>query len=184
MNNATPQTQTDAPSTIHPWEAAGLGKAPFRWLGVSRKVGPVRTVLADGTTLEQGAPGQPMGSCAFCGMGIAECHEIKGACGALFIVGCDCVRRVYAAGDRVLTQAETASRKLRNEAARARAACKAEQVEAELTRLLADEPTRARLAALPGPEFGTMLEHADWMARRAGATGRAKVLQTVQAALA
>jgi hypothetical protein len=172
------------PSTVHPWERAGLGKAPFFYLGVSEKRGPIVIEQRDGTTLTIGSEGQPMGSCAYCGLGIAECHHVRSSDGKKFTVGCDCIRRVYG-DDRapVRAKAEAASRKLRNAAAKARRAAKSTTEQAELDALLADEGTRAKLAALPGPRFGTLLEHAEFMARKAGAAGRARALKAIRAAL-
>lgn len=78
--------------TLHPFESAGLGKAPFRYVGVEHKVGPV--MLADGIT-QVGAPGQPMGTCDYCLQGIANCYRIRSADGKDFVVGCDCVEKLY-----------------------------------------------------------------------------------------
>lgn len=184
LATTTLTAETLEPSTVHPWERAGLGKAPFAYLGCRRLVGPIRIAQPDGTVLEIGAEGQPMGTCAYCSQGIAECHSVRSADGKRFIVGCDCIGRVY--GDErapVRAKAEAASRKLRNAAAKARRDAKAEAEQAELAALLADEATRSRLAALPGPKFGTLLEHAEFMAKRAGATGRAKALKAIKAAL-
>lgn len=183
--NATTLASTDTTdsSTVHPWERAGLGKAPFQYLGVRRLVGPLRFAQPDGTMLEVGAPGQPMGTCAFCLQGIAECHSVKSADGKRFIVGCDCIARVNGEHEPVRAKAEAASRKLRNAAAKARRDAKATTERGELEALLSDEVARAKLAALPGPKFGTMLEHAEWMARKAGAAGRGRVLKAVRAAL-
>jgi hypothetical protein len=181
--NATTTLTADT-STVHPFERAGLGKAPFRYLGCRRLVGPLRFAQADGTVLEVGAEGQPMGTCSFCSQGIAECHSVKSADGKRFTVGCDCIARIH--GDErtpLRSAAEAASRKLRNAAAKARRDAKATTEQVELAALLADEAARAKLAALPGPKFGTMLEHAEFMATRAGATGRAKALKAVKAAL-
>lgn len=185
MSNAAHDTAK--PEMIHPWEARGLGKAPFRWVGVSNRVGPIRIAQADGTTLEIGGPGQPMGTCAYCLQGIVECHEIRSADGQRFIVGCDCVRRVSEKGDRVLTQAEQASRKLKNAKAQKRRDAKADAVESELATLLADEAVRARLAALPSDhdwkakQGGTLLADLEWLLKRAGAQGRAKALARIKA---
>jgi hypothetical protein len=171
-------------STVHPWERRGLGKAPFAYMGISYRVGPIRIPHPDGTVLEVGAEGQPMGTCAYCMQGIAECHEVRSTDGKRFIVGCDCIARVYG-DDRapLRAKAEAASRKRRNAAAKARRAAKATSVQAELEALLADEATRERLAALPGPKRGTLLERAEWLMRHAGATGRAKLLTELEAAL-
>lgn len=79
------------PAKQHPFEAAGLGLAPFRCIGAETRVGPIR--LPGG--IEVGAPGQPMGTCDFCGTGIAECYVIRSSDGKQFIVGCDCVAKTY-----------------------------------------------------------------------------------------
>ena len=172
------------PSGVHPWERAGLGKAPFAYLGVSESRGPIRIRNNDGTETLIGSEGQPMGSCAYCLQGIAECHHVRSADGKKFTVGCDCIRRVYG-DDRapVRAKAEAASRKLRNRAAKARRDAKATTEQGELAALLADEGTRAKLAELPGPRFGTLLEHAEFMAKKAGAAGRARALKAIKAAL-
>jgi hypothetical protein len=186
--NATMTTETET-TTVHPWERAGLGKAPFRWLGVRHLVGPIRIAQADGTTLEIGAPGQPMGSCAYCAQGIAECHSIKSADGKVFMVGCDCVRRASEPGDPVLKAAEAAAKKRRNAAARARNAGKAKASEARLAELLADDGVRATLAGLPSAyawkaaQGGTRLDDVEFLARGCGHTGRAKLIAQIETAL-
>jgi len=81
---------------IHAFERAGLGKAPFRCIGVEEKRGPI--TLPNG--LQVGAPGQAMGTCAFCSQGIAECYLIQNADKKQFTVGCDCVRKTGDAGMR------------------------------------------------------------------------------------
>jgi hypothetical protein len=173
-----------ATSALHPWERAGLGKAPFRFIGYSHRVGPIRIAQADGTTLEIGAPGQPMGSCAYCGQGIAECFECASFDGRRFIVGCDCIARVE--GDErapLRSMADAAVRKARNARAKTRRAAKSTTEQGELDALLGDDANRARLAALPGPKFGTLLEHAEFMAQRAGAAGRGRALKAVKVAI-
>lgn len=183
----TDSNRPATPATIHAFEKAGLGKAPFRYLGCRRLVGPIRMAQPDGTVLEVGAPGQPMGSCAYCFQGIAEIHSVKSADGKVFTVGCDCIRRVSEPGEPVLTKAEAASKKLRNEKARARHAAKAKCSKAELAELLADESVRGKLAALPS-EFawkaakgGTALDDAEWLAPKCGHAGRVKLLARLRA---
>lgn len=175
-----------APEYLHPFEKAGLGKAPFRCVGVSRKVGPIRYVGKDGCEVSVGAPGQPMGCCAYCATGIAECYEILSSDGKRFIVGCDCVAKTSAKGSRVLNEVEALVRKRRNEAARERNAIKAQASKAELTALLADPEFRAKLAAKPSAyawkaEKGeTALDDAEWLARNCGHSGRARLLAKLQ----
>jgi len=69
---------------IHPFEKAGLGKAPFTCVGVHENV----YVTAGG------AHKQPGGCCNYCGTGIQYEYEIVSADGAKFVVGSDCVARV------------------------------------------------------------------------------------------
>lgn len=82
---------TNATQSLHPFEKAGLGKAPFRYLGMSHEVGPI--TLENGMMV--GTPGQPMGSCDYCGQGIANVCNVQSADGNKFKVGCDCVEKVY-----------------------------------------------------------------------------------------
>ncbi len=69
----------------HPFEAAGLGKAPFRVVGFE-----VRKFQAC-----HDAPVQCGGSCMYCGTGIMNFFFIKGCApdDETFHVGCDCVRK-------------------------------------------------------------------------------------------
>jgi hypothetical protein len=68
---------------VHIFEAAGLGQAPFRLVGMTEKV----YRAADGTTF-------PGGTCAFCGTGIRYAFEVSGADGSKFVVGSDCITRI------------------------------------------------------------------------------------------
>lgn len=81
---------------IHPFERAGLGVAPFRCVGVERRVGPIKQLVTmNGVQVEVeiGAPGQPMGCCDYCHTGIADCFIIRSSDGKRFVVGCDCVAK-------------------------------------------------------------------------------------------
>ena len=78
-------------NVLHPFEKAGLGKAPFKFIGITHNVGPIK--LANGS--EVGAPGQPMGTCNYCSNGIAYEHHIRSADGKTFKVGCNCVEKIY-----------------------------------------------------------------------------------------
>ena len=67
---------------IHPFERAGLGRAPFTCIGV------------DEIWFEMPGFGRkPGGSCAYCGTGILNAFKIRSADGACFVVGCDCVEK-------------------------------------------------------------------------------------------
>src|SRR6185369_3607718 len=69
--------------TMHPFEKAGLGLAPFRCVGVYKNA-------------YQACPGAPIqagGSCDFCGTGIMYEYKILSSDGKGFKVGCDCVAK-------------------------------------------------------------------------------------------
>jgi len=68
---------------VHPFEKAGLGKAPFHCVGIRENV----YVTAGG------AHRQPGGCCNYCGTGIQWEYIIKSSDGATFVVGSDCVQR-------------------------------------------------------------------------------------------
>lgn len=105
-------------TTQHVFEAAGLGLAPFRCTGVTVDVGPRN--LGNGCTV--GAPGQPMGTCDFCGTGILYCFHILSSDGKRFIVGCDCVAKTGDAGLRKVVDAVLKEEKDKATDARIRAA--------------------------------------------------------------
>ncbi len=93
---------------IHKFEAAGLGKAPFRVVGFS-----VRKYQAC-----YGAPIQPGASCDYCGTGIMNVYTIASSDERRFVVGCDCVAKTGDAGLR--KQVRDAVRAHRDEASIAR----------------------------------------------------------------
>lgn len=158
---------TNEPTMIHVFEKAGLGKAPFRVIGVEERRGPIQT----GPNTFVGAPGQPMGCCQYCFTGIVECWKIQSADGRTFIVGCDCVRKTGDKGLKTgmaphLLKMRHAAEKRRIDAARLR---------------LADPAVRAALSAQDHPldwrkAMGeTLLHWAEWMMQNAGNAGRIAV---------
>ena len=157
---------TDNPAEVgkHRFEVAGLGLAPFRFIGVSENV----ITYPDGTQ-------QAGGSCDYCGTGIRyECH-VESRDGKRFKTGCDCIAKV---GDAGLLKAYKSSpeyrihqRELtyrRNEVIR--------------VTLLADiAANTAKLATMPHPagyadrKTGkplTALDWAQWYMQNSGAAGR------------
>lgn len=75
---------------IHKFEQVGLGKAPFRLIGMYEKR---CSGQPDSRGITVGYAGQPAGSCDYCGTGIANCFLIQSADGKRFEVGEDCVRK-------------------------------------------------------------------------------------------
>jgi len=163
----------------HPWEVAGLGHHPYRIVGVVNRVGPIR--MPNG--LMVGAPGQPMGTCQFCLMGIKECWQIQSADGKRFEVGCDCVRRAYdEAGERVPAIVKQFEREKRQAAAKARD----ERVRARLAEIIANPPAvlLERKIVLPWGEERTLLEDLKQVLPRCGAAGKARHLKRIEKVIA
>lgn len=73
-------------SQVHPFERAGFGHAPYRFVGYSRQV----------YQAAPDAPVQPGTSCDYCGTGIMDVFRVRSRDGVEFKVGCDCIRRVHA----------------------------------------------------------------------------------------
>lgn len=161
-----------APAAIHRFEAAGLGKAPFKWVGVSEQRGPIKRTI-NGIEVEVGSAGQPMGTCAFCGTGIAECHSIKSADGKTFIVGSDCVLKT---GDKGLKKEVS---RLRTEAAGRRADAR---IEATLNKWTPNDGSAldAKMQELTGKQLGWFV----FVQKRGGRSGMLKVTRVIEQALA
>lgn len=167
-------------TTVHKFEAAGLGKAPFRYVGFTEKRGPIVTILPNGIRQEVGAPGQPMGTCDYCGQGIAICCEIVSADGKRFIVGSDCVEKT---GDRGLRVVKSDVQK----AARAKSKAREQQrIDEMQDRLENDAELRAFLASLPhekpyrAAKGETMLDSFTWMFSHAGHAGKIKSVRAIE----
>lgn len=164
-----PQTETK----LHRFERAGLGLAPFRCIGIESRVGPID--LGNGHFV--GAPGQPMGTCAYCGTGIADCRIILSADKKRFIVGNECVAHT---ADKALI---SESKRFTRERDRAKRLDKMKRDEEVLKGVLADPSSREGLNALPHPveymaERGhTLLGYIEFMRQSAGASGMARAVR-------
>jgi hypothetical protein len=165
----------------HPFERAGLGVAPFRCVGVEYRVGPIKYIdpKFPGVTCEVGAPGQPMGTCAYCSQGIAECCIIRDANGKEFIVGNVCVGK--AAKESNDSPLERDRRKMVLAAKHDRERTASDELN---WRLANDSDLRTALNGMPHPmgfkdrKTGiplTLLDWALWMMSNSGAAGRTRV---------
>jgi len=163
-------------NTIHVFEASGLGKAPYQFLGVSVKVGPLK--LSDGS--EVGAPGQPMGSCKFCGTGIKYCFDLRSADGKDFYVGCECIKK---SGDRGLLKVVSTFEKQKRQAAnekrrqerRAKQIVWAQESHDRCFELLASSEVKEKLNQKPHPCIPgmTLFNYVEFLVDRARSYSRA-----------
>ena len=150
----------------HPFEKSGLGRAPFRLVHMEVRVGPMRTTLSSGVVVESGAPGQPMGTCQHCGMGIKYVCVIKDADGNISEVGTTCVEKCGKRADSTFQDIGLASdveyvrRNHTNRIRRAKAAAKKAEAKRERERkrrVRAIRDAKAFLRTNPG--LGDALSH-------------------------
>lgn len=142
-------------STIHTFERAGLGLAPFRFTGtVSEKVHCV-----PGGTPKAGS------SCDYCGTGIRYEFWVESSDGKTFKVGCDCIHKTGDSG--LIRQISVAERQLRDAKNKKAKAAKLAKENARLANALEILPSvQGTLADQPHPRgrMGeTLLDYVRWM---------------------
>jgi len=86
---------------VHLFEDRGLGKAPFRYVGMFEI--PSKALAEQNPTAYNNAmagmpPGFGIGTCAYCGMPLTYNYLIISADGRKHAVGCECIRKVGDAG--------------------------------------------------------------------------------------
>lgn len=114
----------------HVFELAGLGRAPFRFVGMIQQDLCYGEVILNREEYEKtgvSVTTKPGGSCDFCGQYIVRMFKIQDADGKCFKVGCDCVDKTGDAGlvravskaKRAYEADKRAARKTKKEAAQA-----------------------------------------------------------------
>jgi hypothetical protein len=176
---------TTATETTHPFERAGLGAAPYRFVGHSESKWQAAP----------GCPVKPGSSCDYCAQAIVDCYWFRSADGKRFKVGCDCcakASKAYGKPDAALSHAERQAKMVQSKRRREQTAKRNGSTVEALDAILADHSARDRLAAMPHPkadrgEFFSKqnaLDNAEWMRKNAGAAGRKALLKSLRAVLA
>lgn len=150
--------------TIHRFEQAGLGLAPFRFTG---------SVTEKTFQACHGAPVQAGSTCDFCGTCIRYEFWVQSSDAKTFKVGCDCIHKTEDAG--LIQQISKAERELRDQKNKAAKARKAERLAVRVTAAKTKlETVRGSLSSKPHPnsyfaEQGrTLLDYVNWcLANRA-----------------
>ena len=115
---------------IHVWEAAGLGKAPYKFLGMTEE--KFQAVPGDPS-----CPIQPGTSCDYCPMAIMNAFWFRSADGKEFKVGCDCFYKSNS--DKALErQVDSAKREHERKLSDARKARAAARITEEFAALLTE----------------------------------------------
>ncbi len=171
---------------IHPFEKAGLGKAPFQFVGITENW---YSVAPDHK--------QPGGSCDYCGTGIAYEFGIQSVDGKVSKVGCDCIRKLDRADNRLVAAAERAQlaidKKIRTVRLDAKKAKETARINATFARLN-DPMVWERFAAMPHPKGWlskwqggyplSMANYIAWMQKNAFHSGRLEVAKAIEKVLA
>lgn len=162
-------------TTIHPFEQAGLGKAPFRYIGaVEQHLTRDGTVVC-GTYSGVQVETNPGGTCDYCGLAIINMYRVRSADGNTFKVGCDCLKKV----DIINPSTLKADIKKTKDA-------KADARIADAKALLANNAVRAALASKPHPapwaqaKGLTMLNQVEWLLANGGRTGKTDAAKIIE----
>lgn len=168
------KTDNAAEVGLHVFERAGLGKAPFRCIGMEEKT-------------YQPAPGVTLaaGCCAYCSNGIRYVYIVRDRHGKTFGVGCDCVEKT---GDVGLIRSYKQRPELRA-LNRAKAKAKDDRVSAEFGALLEQHAAALAAVIVPGRPWidgdtTTALENYKRLWGMCGAAGRARTLKMLKTRLA
>lgn len=162
-------TTNEKSSAVHPFELAGLGKAPYVFTGVTESV-------------FQAAPGEPAragSSCDFCPASIRWCFWLRSADGKKFKVGCDCIRK---SGDtKLIKVADVADRKLKLDATHAREDAIIASGKAAIETLAGKAKVSSHLhpTAFCANQGLTLLDWARWMFQHAGRSGQLRAAKRV-----
>lgn len=169
---------------IHPFEQAGLGRAPFRLVGMEAKV----------YVSCPGAPAQPAGTCDYCGNGIKYCCQIESADGKQFVVGNECVRKTDRESLVNASEFEKALLKQKREIARERTRAKRlkdqERINAAYARYDFSPTLQAEFASRPHPfsslaaEGKTYADYITYMRQNGGTSGNLLVARKIETASA
>lgn len=172
-------TQTAA-ETVHPFQAAGLGLAPFRYIGQVHQDIAYGQAVVNSTEFRAGGPlitTAPGGSCAYCGHYILNMFNVRSSDGKTFHVGSDCIAKVGGpALAAKVAKVVSANRKAATDKRNAEKIAAAEEA-------LGDIVIVAALNAQPHPSRpgATMLDYVGWLLNNAGTSGKLRAAKIVEA---
>jgi hypothetical protein len=179
-------TQNKGNQTMaHPFETAGLGLAPFRFVGLFEKV---CSGQPDANGVSVGYAGQPAGTCDYCGAGIRYCCQVRSADGREFVVGCDCVDRVGDADNQLTNAVADAKKAVERKARAARNEIKKAKEQARIAAAVAAlETARPTLAAQPHPVAVlagrlSAADYVDYLLANAGHSGKLAAARLIEKA--
>ena len=163
----------------HVFEKAGLGKAPFRLVGLettSDRIALNHERQSNGLTYTPNY----CTSCAYCATAIMDAYIIQSSDGKRFKVGCECVKKTGDLG--IILAVKTAKAKKDREYRHAREACKLR----EGAELMADQRVRDFLSKYPhskewaAARGDTLLDEITWLIKNSGVSGTLRAYARVK----
>lgn len=157
---------------VHRWEKAGLGKAPFQFIGW-------RDSFYQACP---GAPVQPGSSCCYCATGISRQFHVRSADGKQFFVGSTCIDKVNEKGSKLVSDVDRVRNKIKSQQAHLRA----QERTIEALEWMLNKNLRTHLDRLHHPlvwrsdNGDTLLDWACWMMNNSGNAGRVRVHRTLK----
>lgn len=152
---------------MHKFEASGLGKAPFKFVGSFEKV----------YQASPDSPRQPGATCDYCGTGIMTVCQVRSSDGKLFGVGVNCVEKV---GDAGILKAYKNSPEVRARN-RAKAQAKDDAIRAEWNILINQpaviEKLKSSFVQKWNKTMQSQYESLTWIWDHCGASGRNRYLK-------
>ena len=155
-----------AQTTMHCFEAAGLGKAPFRYLGMEyQEISYGQRVIGSAGGIQ--VTTKPGSTCDFCGTYIVNIFNVGSSDGKKFKVGCECIRKTDDSG--LIRAVDADVKKMEREKRKVKKEAKVQKDKAICETLLSTPAIRAKLSEQkhPSPYFAsegkTLLDWAKWM---------------------
>lgn len=162
-------------SEVHPFEKAGLGVAPFRYVGmIAQEISYGERVIgsAGGVPITT----KPGGTCDFCGAYIVNMFQVESSDGNRFKVGCDCIKKV----DAKLTKSIAVDVK-KMKAIRERQRIADAKAALPKAYKLQGQPHPAPYHAADGK---TLANYVEWLLANGGTAGKLRACRMVEAAIA
>jgi len=162
-------------TTIHPFEKAGLGKAPFRYVGTVDQNPDSQGMVVIGECNGVSIETKQGGTCDYCGLAIINMYRVCSADGRKFKVGCDCLKKVNIINPATLKAdiKKAKDAKADNRIADAKAQLETQAVQSAL----ASKPHPAPWGQAKGL---TMLDQVEWLLAHAGRSGKTDAAKIIE----
>lgn len=156
---------------LHPWEKAGLGKPPYRYLGVRENM----------YRPAPGVPAMPGGSCDYCGTGLRYEFMVQSADGKKFKVGSEHIQMV--SSDRHLKRAaDLDMKKLKKQKAKVSREKAREKLVSDVQHgkeILHHFPDLLKKAKHPSIDSKTMRDYVEFLLSNGGMAGKNKAIKII-----